>query len=260
MGQEMDLKKMKGTVIQFTGDTFLYNNIVNNESNKLSTFPLSCNQFTVPELKLELEKRGRSTEGLKAELVNRLQALLDEEEFNLADDAAGPAPIIATITEPKVVEQALPASDPVVEENLKPDIVAEEKTPTVAMVHSTTDEKVEATTGIVSQTGTELSFEEKKRLRAQRFAIPFVETKAIPTTNTKEKSNKRQKTDPPGKKVGESDAKSVILTTAVKEEVLLPKDEIEKQLKRAEKYGGADQARVDELKAMLRKHRFASNN
>jgi SAP domain-containing ribonucleoprotein len=210
---------------------------------------------TVPELKLELEKRGKSTEGLKAELVNRLQALLDEEEFNLADDAAGPAPGIPMIPESEVVEPSLPVSEPVVEENTKPAIVAEEQTPTIAAAPSTTGDEVK--TAVVNQSGADLSFEEKKRLRAQRFAIPFVETKTIPTTNTKERSNKRQKTDPPGKKGGASDALTV---TSAKDEVLLSKEEIEKQLKRAEKYGGANQARVDELKAMLRKHRFASSN
>ena len=190
--------------------------------------------------------------------MNRLQALLDEEEFNLADDAAGPAHALSTITETKVLESSIASSDPVVEENLKPVIVAEAKTTTNALEPPTTDNKVEAAK--VIQTEAELSFEEKKRLRAQRFAIPFVETKTLPTTNTNEKSNrgnKRQKTDPPGKKVGESIATTAATT---KEEVLLSKDEIEKQLKRAEKYGGANQARVDELKAMLRKHRFASNN
>ena len=201
-----------------------------------------------------MEKRGKSTEGLKAELVNRLQALLDEEEFNLADDAAGPAPILSTST-----EQSPPASDHVVEENVKLAIAAEEKTPVVALAPLAANEKLDA--AIVSQSGTaELTFEEKKRSRAQRFAIPFVETNTIPTTNMKEKSIKRQKIDTLGKKVVESDVGTIIPATAVKEDILLSKDEIEKQLKRAEKYGGANQVRVDELKAMLRKHRFASSN
>ena len=42
-----------------------------------------------------------------------------------------------------------------------------------------------------------------------------------------------------------------------KETPLLPKDEIEKRLARAQKYGTTEG--VDELKAMLRKHRFSSS-
>ena len=214
-------------------------------------------------MKLELEKRGKSTEGLKAELVNRLQALLDEEEFNLADDAAAPAPAIPTtdITDVKILESSPPVADPVVEvEKAKPTITAEQKA-TIVAEPSTDDKKVETTAPAVNQSGAELSFEEKKRLRAQRFAIPFVETKELPTNIPKDRANggnnKRQKTDPPGTKIGTADSKTAIPT---KEEELLSKDEIEKQLKRIEKYGAVDQTRVDELKAMLRKHRFASSN
>ena len=217
----------------------------------------------VPELKMELEKRGKSTEGLKAELVNRLQALLDEEEFNLADDAAGPAPVLAvpTITDPKTIEPSLPAADIAAEVNVKPSIVEEDRSK--LPIEPSTGEAVPGETPAAKQSEAEVSFEEKKRLRAQRFAIPFVETKEKPLANTKDKAdrgNKRQKTDPPGTKVGETVSKTADTTTAATEEVLLPKDEIEKQLKRAEKYGGANQTRVDELKAMLRKHRFASTN
>jgi hypothetical protein len=43
-----------------------------------------------------------------------------------------------------------------------------------------------------------------------------------------------------------------------KEKPLLPVEEIEKRLKRAEKFGTGDNAQTQELKAMLRKHRFAN--
>lgn len=45
------------------------------------------------ELRQQLSKRGLSTDGLKADLVNRLQARLDEEEFGLIDDVAPSAPV-----------------------------------------------------------------------------------------------------------------------------------------------------------------------
>jgi hypothetical protein len=40
----------------------------------------------------------------------------------------------------------------------------------------------------------------------------------------------------------------------------LPVEEIEKRLKRAEKFGTGDVAQTKELKAMLRRHRFAKTS
>ena len=132
---------------------------------------------------------------------------------------------------------------------------------------------------------TELSFEERKKARAQRFGIPlsFEEKKAerakrfglnieedkkaqrakrFGITDLNDKNNNSKKRQHADKKKGgenkkQKNEKNHKKSSEKSEEPLLSKEEIMKRLKRGEKYG-ADPQQTDKLKAMLRKYRFSS--
>jgi len=100
-----------------------------------------------------------------------------------------------------------------------------------------------------------LTFEEIKAARAKRFGIP-VHTGKRQQVNG-DKKNKKQKTGKPSQ--GSSDnAKSGLEAKASK--TLLTKEEIEQRIKRITRFGESISSealkKLDELKAMLRLHRF----
>jgi Pyruvate/2-oxoacid:ferredoxin oxidoreductase gamma subunit len=243
--------------------------------------------LVVSELKAELAKRGLETTGLKAELATRLQVRLDEEEFGLAEaptaentTAAPPAPAAAKpAPAPAEKEPEVEKEIPVVEAEKKPDdtdVVADAKTKDAESSESATGK--EASTTVVTSaaagepakpTSTKgMTFEEKKKARAARFNLT---TTPAPSKNTgkkdsrkrergnrgdgkngkRKKQNDGKKGQDGGKKKssGEKSNKSTFES--------LSKEELEKRLKRAEKYGVVN-ANVDAMKTALRKFRFES--
>jgi SAP domain-containing ribonucleoprotein len=204
---------------------------------------------TVAELRTELERRGLPVSGNKPDLINRLQARLDEEEFGLIDAPA--TTINTTMTNLNETGEATGdnPSDSATEREKKglvptktEEMGEESKTDKfISEAHDANNVKVSA----------QPTFDEIKRRRANRFDIPVVETKV--QSPQKRGRDKKKSANLPILQKGSKRARQ---QASEKDDVLLPKEEIEKRLKRAEKYGTGNEENILKLKAMLRKYRF----
>mmetsp|Transcript_23553 Transcript_23553/g.54751 ORF Transcript_23553/g.54751 Transcript_23553/m.54751 type:complete len:260 (-) Transcript_23553:1487-2266(-) len=255
---------------------------------------MNVKRMRVSELRSALQQRGLSTEGLKADLVNRLQARLDEEEFGTverpsltraeseaiaakaaaasaaveAEDEAKEAEAKETEkeAEPKEVEpketepkEAEPKETETKETEIKETEENKEEskpTPTPEKDDSANDKEVAPEE--------KPSRGEKKPLDGKSIFKTFMEKKMdrakrfkvpLQVTPDQEKNMEVEKRKERAKRFNGSQIGDGSSKKQKLGDDLPPEEELRKLLARAEKYD--NRSEIDRLKALLRRYRFA---